>query len=61
MNANNIKNLLFSDGSDKAVIQTVDQFNQFDRIDWCWVNHFVQFLSIKVIERCRNMHKSLEE
>lgn len=51
--------LLFSDSTDESVIKTFDQFNQFNGVDWSWINHFVQFFTIEVVERCRDVNDSL--
>lgn len=45
--------LLFGDGPDCSVIQTINQLNQFDRIDGIGrIDDFIQLFSIQIIESC---------
>ena len=53
--------LLFGDGPNCSVIQTINQLNQFDRIDGIGrIDDFIQLFSIQIIESCWDVNQSLK-
>ena len=51
--------VLFRDGSNGSIVQTIDELNQFASVDCGGVDDFIQLFAVQIIESCRDMDQSL--